>query len=53
MGVGGSMNIIFKADLSKYVAHRPSVLYWVVQPAPMSAASAWALCGWCGPGTNG
>jgi 2,4-dichlorophenol 6-monooxygenase len=24
MGVGGSMNIIFKADLSKYVAHRPS-----------------------------
>ena len=32
MGVGGSMNIIFKADLSKYVAHRPSVLYWVLQP---------------------
>ena len=32
MGVGGSMNIIFKADLSRYVAHRPSVLYWVVQP---------------------
>ncbi|EDQ35730.1 2-polyprenyl-6-methoxyphenol hydroxylase [Hoeflea phototrophica DFL-43] len=32
MGVSGSMNIIFKADLSKYVAHRPSVLYWVVQP---------------------
>ncbi|MCC0033628.1 MAG: FAD-dependent monooxygenase [Hoeflea sp.] len=32
MGVGGSMNIIFKAELSKYVAHRPSVLYWVVQP---------------------
>jgi len=32
MGVGGSMNILFKADLSKYVAHRPSVLYWVVQP---------------------
>jgi hypothetical protein len=32
MGIGGSMNIIFKADLSKYVAHRPSVLYWVVQP---------------------
>ena len=29
MGVGGSMNILFKADLSKYVAHRPSVLYWV------------------------
>ena len=32
MGVGGSMNILFKADLSKYVAHRPSVLYWVMQP---------------------
>lgn len=32
MGVGGSMNILFRADLSKYVAHRPSVLYWVMQP---------------------
>ena len=32
MGVGGSMNIVFRADLSKYVAHRPSVLYWVMQP---------------------
>ncbi|MCR9137623.1 MAG: FAD-dependent monooxygenase [Alphaproteobacteria bacterium] len=32
MGVGGSMNIYFRADLSKYVAHRPSVLYWVLQP---------------------
>ena len=32
MGVGGSMNILFKADLSRFVAHRPSVLYWVVQP---------------------
>ncbi|RRH69345.1 FAD-dependent oxidoreductase [Falsigemmobacter faecalis] len=32
MGVGGSMNIHFRADLSKYVAHRPSVLYWVMQP---------------------
>src|SRR5574340_655887 len=27
-GVGGSMNICFTADLSKYVAHRPSVLSW-------------------------
>jgi 2,4-dichlorophenol 6-monooxygenase len=26
------MNILFKADLSKYVVHRPSVLYWVMQP---------------------
>ena len=32
MGVGGSMNIVFEADLSRYVAHRPSVLYWVLQP---------------------
>lgn len=32
MGVGGSINIIIKADLSKYVEHRPSVLYWVLQP---------------------
>ncbi len=32
MGVAGSMNIHFKADLSKHVAHRPSVLYWVLQP---------------------
>jgi 2,4-dichlorophenol 6-monooxygenase len=32
MGLAGSINILFKADLSKYVAHRPSVLYWVVQP---------------------
>jgi 2,4-dichlorophenol 6-monooxygenase len=32
MGVGGSMNILFRADLSAYVAHRPSVLYWVMQP---------------------
>lgn len=31
-GKGGSMNIVFKADLSKYVAHRPSVLYWVLRP---------------------
>jgi 2,4-dichlorophenol 6-monooxygenase len=26
------MNIVFHADLSKYVAHRPSVLYWIMQP---------------------
>ncbi len=31
-GVAGSMNIVFRADLSKYVAHRPSVLYWMLQP---------------------
>lgn len=32
MGVGGSMNIVCQMDLSRYVAHRPSVLYWVLQP---------------------
>jgi 2,4-dichlorophenol 6-monooxygenase len=32
MGVAGSINIVIEADLSKYVAHRPSVLYWVMQP---------------------
>lgn len=32
MDLAGSMNITFKADISRYVAHRPSVLYWVVQP---------------------
>ena len=32
MGVAGSMNIIIEADLSRYAAHRPSVLYWVLQP---------------------
>ena len=31
-GVAGSMNIVFRADLSQYVAHRPSVLYWMLQP---------------------
>jgi 2,4-dichlorophenol 6-monooxygenase len=32
MGVAGSINILMKADLTRYVAHRPSVLYWVLQP---------------------
>ena len=32
MDVAGSMNIVFSADLSAKVAHRPSVLYWVLQP---------------------
>ena len=26
------MNIVFDADLSALVAHRPSILYWVLQP---------------------
>ena len=32
MGLSGSINMLFEADLTKYVAHRPSVLYWVIQP---------------------
>jgi 2,4-dichlorophenol 6-monooxygenase len=32
MAKAGSMNIVFKADLAQYCAHRPSVLYWVLQP---------------------
>ena len=32
MDLAGSMNIVFHADLSAKVAHRPSVLYWVLQP---------------------
>src|SRR5690606_21111527 len=32
MGVSGSMKILFRADLSRVVAHRPSALYWVMQP---------------------
>lgn len=31
-GVAGSINIVFEADLSKYTAHRPSTLYWVLAP---------------------
>lgn len=32
MAKAGSMNIVFKADLARYCAHRPSVLYWVLRP---------------------
>jgi 2,4-dichlorophenol 6-monooxygenase len=32
MGIAGSMNIVIEADLTEFVAHRPSVLYWVLQP---------------------
>ena len=32
MDIAGSMNITFKADIAQYVGHRPSVLYWVIQP---------------------
>lgn len=32
MDLAGSMNIVFHADLTELVGHRPSVLYWVLQP---------------------
>jgi 2,4-dichlorophenol 6-monooxygenase len=32
MDIAGSMNITFTADIHQLVGHRPSVLYWVVQP---------------------
>jgi 2,4-dichlorophenol 6-monooxygenase len=32
MDIAGSMNITFEADISELVNHRPSVLYWVIQP---------------------
>ncbi len=31
-GVSGSLNIVFDADLTEHVAHRPSVLYWIIAP---------------------
>ncbi|MQA34664.1 FAD-dependent oxidoreductase [Modestobacter roseus] len=30
--VAGALSIVFHADLTHLVAHRPSVLYWMVQP---------------------
>lgn len=32
MGKSGSISIIFKADLTRYMAHRPGYLWWVLQP---------------------
>ncbi|MFF0745860.1 FAD-dependent oxidoreductase [Streptomyces sp. NPDC004111] len=29
---GGSINIVFEADLTRYVEHRPGVLYWMLRP---------------------
>lgn len=28
----GTVYTLFRADLSRYVAHRPSILYWIVSP---------------------
>lgn len=30
-GKEGNMNIVFEADLSRFVAHRPSVLFWMMR----------------------
>ncbi|MFI9629414.1 FAD-dependent oxidoreductase [Streptomyces sp. NPDC052042] len=32
MGHGGSINIVFEADLTHLVEHRPGDMYWFVQP---------------------
>ncbi|KAJ3335231.1 hypothetical protein HDU93_006097 [Gonapodya sp. JEL0774] len=32
MDLAGNMNVVFEADLTHLVAHRPAVLYWVLQP---------------------
>lgn len=33
MARAGTQYILFTADLSKYVAHRPSILHWILNPA--------------------
>lgn len=32
MARAGTVYVTFKADLSKYVAHRPAILQWIVNP---------------------
>lgn len=32
MGLGGSVNILFHADLTHLAAHRPGDMYWFIQP---------------------
>jgi 2,4-dichlorophenol 6-monooxygenase len=32
MGLGASVNVWLEADLTRYTAHRPGVLYWISQP---------------------
>lgn len=33
MARAGTVYILFNADLSQYVAHRPSILHWILNPA--------------------
>ena len=30
--LAGNLGILFEADLERFIAHRPGVLYWVIQP---------------------
>ena len=32
MGLGAAVNVWVEADLTRYTAHRPGVLYWISQP---------------------
>jgi 2,4-dichlorophenol 6-monooxygenase len=32
MGLGGSINVVFKADLNYLCEHRPGDMYWFIQP---------------------
>ncbi len=31
-GVGNAVNVVFRADLSRYLAHRPGTIFWILQP---------------------
>lgn len=44
MDLAGSMNIVFEADLERFVARRPSVLYWVLQPGSGIGGIGLGLC---------
>jgi len=48
-GLGHFVNVYFYADLDRWVAHRPAILYWIAHPAargvfqPLDARGRW-LC---------
>lgn len=40
-GIAPAINVVFRADLSRYFAHRPGSIFWMVQPwreGPMAAS---------------
>lgn len=43
MGLAAAASIWFKADLTEYVAHRPGVIYWALQPGNDFAFGAGAV----------